>query len=119
MDTRIAGRMHARAHARHYVAPANLSQRCLLCIVGVLGGFMALVQGMIVVQSLPVTTSDEFTTYWIISALGIWLPAIAIFTSIIGVMIREKVAMALLILSPLVSMSGYALYTFGPSANLF
>lgn len=119
MDTRIAGRMHARAHARHYVAPANLSQRCLLCIVGVLGGFMALVQGMIAVQSLTITTSDEFTAYWIVSALGIWVPAIAIFASIIGVMIRDKVAMALLILSPLVSMGGYALYTFGPGANLF
>ncbi len=119
MGTRIAGRMQARARTQRYVAPANLSQRCLLCIVGVLGGFMALVQGMIAVQSLLVTTSGEFTTYWAVSALGVWLPAMAIFASIVGVMIRDKIAMVFLTLSPLASMGGYALYTFGPSANLF
>lgn len=113
MGTRVAGRLTARSHAKHYVAPANLSQRCLLCIVGVLGGFLALVQGMITVQGLTVSTSQEFMTYAAISALGVWLPAIAIFSSIVGVMIRDKIAMALLILSPLASMGGYALYAFG------
>lgn len=119
MDIRTAGRMGVRTQARKYTAPANLSQRCLLCIVGVLGGFMALVQGMITVQGLLVTNSQEMMTYWVISLLGIWLPAIAIFASIVGVMIRDKSAMALLILSPLASMGGYAFYTFGPGANLF
>lgn len=119
MDIRTAGRMHVRNQAQKYIAPANLSQRCLLCIVGVLGGFMALVQGMIIVQGLLVTNSDEMIAYWVISLLGIWLPAIAIFASIVGVMIRDKSAMVLLVLSPLASMGGYAFYTFGPGANLF
>lgn len=113
MSTRVAGRMTARSHARHYVAPANLSQRCLFCIVGVLGGFMALVQGMIAVQSLPLTTGSEFTTYWMVAILGIWVPAIAIFGSIVGVMIRDKIAMTLLVASPLLSIGGFLLYTFG------
>ncbi|MDO8421082.1 MAG: hypothetical protein Q7S99_02870 [Parvibaculum sp.] len=113
MGTRVAGRMTARSHARHYVAPANLSQRCLLCIVGVLGGFMALVQGMVAVQTLPLTTGGEFTTYWMVAVLGIWAPAIAIFASIVGVMIRDKIAMALLVASPVLSIGGFMLCTFG------
>lgn len=113
MGTHIAGRLTARSHARRYVAPANLSQRCLLCIVGVLGGFMALVQGMIAVQTLPLTTGSEFTTYWMVAMLGIWAPAIAIFASIVGVMIRDKIAMTLLVVSPLLSIGGYVLYTYG------
>ncbi len=113
MGTRVAGRMTARSHARHYVAPANLSQRCLLCIVGVLGGFMALVQGMIAVQTMPLTTGSEFTPYWMVAVLGIWVPAIAIFASIVGVMIRDKIAMTMLIASPLLSIGGFLLYTYG------
>tara|TARA_R110000868_G_scaffold877_14_gene6624 strand:+ start:7507 stop:7848 length:342 start_codon:yes stop_codon:yes gene_type:complete len=113
MGTRVAGRMTARSHARHYVAPANLSQRCLLCIVGVLGGFMALVQGMIAVQTMPLTTGSEFTSYWMVAVLGIWVPAIAIFASIVGVMIRDKIAMTMLIASPLLSIGGFLLYTYG------
>jgi hypothetical protein len=118
MGTRVAGRMTAKSHARRYVAPENLSQRCLLCIVGVLGGFMALVQGMIAVQTLPITTSSEFMTYWLVLSLGVWVPAMAIFASIIGVMIPDRFAMKLLILSPVASMGGFALYTFGPVAGL-
>jgi len=119
MDIRTVGRLGVRSHPHKYRAPANLSQRCLLCIVGVLGGFMALIQGLITVQGLSVTTSQELMTYWVISLVGIWLPAIAIFASIVGVMIRDKSAMVLLVLSPLVSIGGYVLYTFGPGANLF
>lgn len=118
MGTRVAGRMTAKSHARRYVAPADLSQRCLLCIVGVLGGFMALVQGMIAVQALPITSGAEFLTYWLVLSLGIWVPAVAIFASIVGVMIPDKFAMKLLIISPLASMGGYMLYTFGPISGL-
>lgn len=118
MGTRVASRMSARTSTRRYESPANLSQRCLLCIVGVLSGFMALVQGMITVQSLPVTTVDELTVYWLVAAFGIWGPAIALFASIVGVMIRDKVAMTLLLLSPIVSIGGYCFYTFSPIVNL-
>ncbi len=113
MGTRAAGRMIARSHAKKYHAPANLSQRCLLCIVGVLGGFIALVQGMITVQALHVSTSAEIETYWTIAMLGIWVPAIAIFSSIVGVIIRDKIAMWMLVMSPIASLAGFALYTFG------
>jgi len=113
MGTRAAGRMVARSHAKKYQAPANLSQRCLLCIVGVLGGFMALVQGMIAVQALPVNTASELATYWTVAMLGVWVPAIAIFSSIVGVVIRDKISMALLVMSPIATLAGFAIYTFG------
>lgn len=119
MGTRVAARMSARTSARRYESPANLSQRCLLCIVGVLGGFVALVQGMIAVQSLSITTAQELATYWVVAALGVWVPAIALFASIVGVMIRDKMAMPLLLLSPVASIGGYFFYTYGPAFNLF
>lgn len=119
MGTRVAARMSARTTARRYESPANLSQRCLLCIVGVLAGFMTLVQGMIAVQNLSVTSAEELTTYWVVAALGVWVPAIALFASIVGVVIRDKMAMSMLVLSPLASIGGYVFYTFGPSLNLF
>lgn len=118
MGTRVAARMSAKTSARRYESPANLSQRCLLCIVGVLAGFMTLVQGMIAVQALPVTSAEELTTYWLVAALGVWMPAIALFASIVGVMIRDKVAMAMLVLSPLASIGGYLFYTYGPPLTL-
>ncbi|MDO8287679.1 MAG: hypothetical protein Q7T44_00520 [Parvibaculum sp.] len=117
MGTRAAGRVIARSHAKKYDAPANLSSRCLLCIVGVLGGFMALVQGMIAVQALEVNTASELSIYWTVAMLGIWVPAIAIFGSIVGVVIRDKVAMLLLIASPIATLTGFALITFGPLAS--
>ncbi len=119
MGTRVAARMSARTSARRYESPANLSQRCLLCIVGVLAGFMTLVQGMIAVQALPVTSADELAAYWVVAALGVWVPAIALFASIVGVMIRDKVAMSMLVLSPLASIGGYLFYTYGPALTLF
>jgi hypothetical protein len=90
-----------------------------LCIVGVLSGFMALVQGMIAVQSLPVTTGRELTAYWLVAAFGVWMPAIALFASIVGVMIRDKIAMTLLLLSPIASIGGYIFYTYSPALNLY
>lgn len=118
MGTRVAARMSAKTSARRYESPANLSQRCLLCIVGVLAGFMTLVQGMIAVQALPVTSAEELMTYWLVATLGVWVPAIALFASIVGVMIRDKVAMSMLVLSPLASVGGYFFYTYGPKLTL-
>src|SRR3546814_18065114 len=92
--------MFRRVLFRSYESPANLSQRCLLCIVGVLAGFMTLVQGMIAVQALPVTSAEELTTYWLVAALGVWVPAIALFASIVGVMILDMVGIGMLVLSP-------------------
>ncbi|MGB3810422.1 MAG: hypothetical protein WA943_10010 [Parvibaculum sp.] len=119
MGTRVAARMSARTMGRRYTSPENLSQRCLLCIVGVLASFMALVHGMIAVQGLSVTTPQELSTYWLVAALGVWVPAIALFASIVGIVIRDKMAMSLLLLSPLASIGGYCLYTYGPTVNFF
>lgn len=117
MNARVV-RISAKTNARER-APANLSQRCFLSIIGVLGGFMALVQGMIVVQRLPVTTAEDITIYWTVAALGIWVPAICLVASIIGVMIRDRMAMGLLVLSPVASIGGYFFYTYGPVLTIF
>jgi hypothetical protein len=100
-------------------SPANMSQRCFLCIIGVLGGFTALVQGMIAVQGLVISSPESFTRYWVVAILGVWVPAIGLMASILGVMIRERFATLLLVLSPVASLGGYFFYTYGPVVDLF
>lgn len=97
---------------------ANMSQRCFLCIIGVLGGFTALVQGMLAVQSMVVSTPEGFAHYWIVAILGIWVPSIGLVASILGIMIRDRAATLLLLLSPVASLGGYFLYTYGPVVEL-
>ncbi len=99
--------------------PANLSQRCFLCIIGVLGGFTALVQGMIAVQGMLISSPETFTRYWVVAILGIWVPAVGLAASILGVMIRERAATLLLVLSPVASLGGYFFYTYWPVVDLF
>lgn len=101
------------------VTPANMSERCTLSIVGVLGGFVALVQGMVAAQALSAATlPGDVATYFAIAICGIWAPAIGIFGSIIGIMIRSPVSMPMLILSPLASAGGYIFYTYFPISAL-
>ena len=112
MKTTVNGRIDS-------VTPANISERCALCIIGVLGGFVALVQGMVAAQALSAATlPGDVVTYFAIAVCGIWAPAIGIFGSIVGVMIRSVASMPMLILSPLASVGGYFFYTYFPISTL-
>ncbi len=115
MSTRVVVPARAKAReanrARH--VPGHMTERCLLSIIGILAAFMTLVHGMLAMSALPpVTVKQDFEVYWTVAALGIWVPAICLFASILGVMIRGRGTMAMLILSPVVSIGGYLFYTY-------
>lgn len=102
-----------RQSARAYHAPAHMTERCFLSVIGVLAAFMALVHGMLAVQSLPpMTLKHDVDVYFSVAALGVWVPAICLFWSILGVMIRGRTTMAMLIMSPAASIGAYFLYNY-------
>jgi len=109
VPTRSKGRHAAKA----YHAPGHMTERCLLSIIGILAAFMTLVHGMLAVSALPpVTLKQDMEVYWTVAALGVWVPSICLFSSILGVVIRGRGSMAMLILSPVASIGAYAFYTY-------
>ncbi|HMM13552.1 MAG TPA: hypothetical protein PKA57_02925 [Parvibaculum sp.] len=101
--------------SRSYRKPANMTERCLLSIIGVLAAFMTLVQGMLAVQALPPAIFHQSSEiYWVIAAFGVWLPSICLFASILGVVIPGWASMLMLIVSPVASIGGYLFYTYVP-----
>lgn len=101
--------------SRSYQAPANMTERCMLAIIGVLAAFMTLVHGMLAVEALPpATLHQSMEVYWAVAALGVWLPAMCLFGSIVGVVIPGWTSMLVLVLSPIASIGGYVFYTYVP-----
>ncbi|MEN6543132.1 hypothetical protein [Parvibaculum sp.] len=100
-----------------------MTERCFLSVIGILAAFMALVHGMLAVQSLPPFAAEQdINVYWAVATLGVWIPAICLFCSILGVMIRGWTTMTMLVLSPVVSIGAYFLYSYiltNPSAVQF
>lgn len=109
----VVSRPKDRQMARAYHAPANLTERCLLSVIGILAAFMTLVHGMLTMSALPpLNVKQDIEVYWTIATLGIWVPAICLFCSILGVMIQGKATVAMLVLSPIISIGAYCLYTY-------
>lgn len=112
-------RVKPQMRSRSYQTPAHLSERCALSIIGVLAAFLMLVHGMLTVETLPPAVLHEQTlVYWITAALGIWVPAMCLFVSIVGVVIPGWASMFGLIFSPILSVGGYLLYTYLPLESL-
>jgi len=115
MVTRVVVPARSKAHqsSRARNVPGHLTERCLLSIIGILTAFMTLVHGMVAVSTLPpVALRQDIEVYWTVAALGVWVPSICLFASILGVVIRGKGTMAMLILSPVASIGGYLFYTY-------
>lgn len=117
MVSRSVVPMRAKPHmrSRSYQKPANMTERCMLSIIGVLAAFMMLVHGMLAVEALPpATLHQHMEIYWVIAALGVWVPSICLFGSIVGVVIPGWTSMFVLIVSPVASIGAYLFYTYVP-----
>jgi len=117
MATRIS--MHKPAKAETG-ACGDLSVMCALSIVGLLVGLVALLQGLMAASFIPAATPSQPVGdyYYLIVILGIWLPAVGLMGSIIGLTIRNRWAMPVLLVSPLLSIIGYCLYSYAPLASI-
>lgn len=115
MVTRSVVPLRAKPHMRRHPAPAHMTERCMLSIIGVLAAFMMLVYGMLAVETLsPETLHLHTEIYWVVAALGVWVPSICLFCSIVGVVIPGWSSMLALIVSPIASIGSYFFYTYVP-----
>jgi len=101
-------------------ARADLSVMCALSIVGLLVGLVALLQGLMAAAFIPTATTSQPVGdyYYLVVILGIWLPAIGLMGSIIGLTLRNRWAMPVLLVSPLLSIIGYCLYSYAPLSSI-
>jgi len=97
-----------------------MSVMCALSIVGLLVGLTALLQGLMAASFIPtahlMTPGGDY--YWLVVILGIWLPALGLMGSIIGLTIRNRWAVPVLLVAPLVSIIGYCLYSYAPLSQM-
>lgn len=115
MVTRSVVPMRAKPHMRRGSAPEHMTERCMLSIIGVLAAFMMLVYGMLAVETLsPETLHRHVEIYWVVAALGVWVPSICLFCSIVGVVIPGWTSMFALIVSPIASIGSFLFYTYVP-----
>ena len=101
-------------------ACGDLSVMCGLSIVGLLVGLVALLQGLTTASFIPSasTSMPAGDYYWLVVILGIWLPALGLMGSIIGLTIRNRWAVPVLLVSPLVSIIGFCLYSYAPLSSI-
>lgn len=92
---------------------AGTSEQCMLSLVGILVGLVAIVYGVMAMRQVPATSGFEAaTSYWMVAIWGIWMPGVAIMGSIIGVIGGVRFALPMVWASPILSISGYMFYNY-------